>query len=77
MAKTYTNILLIDDEESLVKVFTKYLQKKGRNVLNISQILYEVGFNSKAAFYRAFSRHVGMSPKEFKKQSQAQKLGIT
>lgn len=48
----------------------RYLQKKGRNVLNISQILYEVGFNSKAAFNRAFSKHVGMSPKEFKKQSQ-------
>lgn len=54
----------------------RYLVKKSRRNLNISQILYEVGFNSKATFNRAFSRHVGMSPKEFRKQSQAQKLSI-
>jgi len=54
----------------------RYLVKKSRRNLNISQILYEVGFNSKAAFNRAFSRHVGMSPKEFRKKSQAQELSI-
>jgi AraC-like DNA-binding protein len=52
----------------------RYLGKKSRSNLNISQILYEVGFNSKATFNRAFARHVGMSPKEFRRQSQAQKL---
>ncbi len=54
----------------------RYLVRKSRRNLNISQILYEVGFNSKATFNRAFSRHVGMSPKEFRKQMQAQKLSI-
>jgi len=54
----------------------RYLAKKSHRNLNISQILYEVGFNSKAAFNRAFSKHVGMSPKEFRTQSQAQKLSI-
>lgn len=45
-----------------------YLSRDKQN-LNISRILYEVGFNSKAAFNRAFARHVGMSPRDFKKQS--------
>lgn len=54
----------------------RYLVKESRRHLNISQILYEVGFNSKAAFNRAFSKHVGMSPKEFRKKSQAQELSI-
>jgi AraC-like DNA-binding protein len=48
----------------------EYLLRKSRSSLNISQIIYEVGFNSKAAFNRAFSKHVGMSPREFKRQSQ-------
>jgi AraC-like DNA-binding protein len=51
-----------------IKEAKRYLSKSNQN-LNISRILYEVGFNSKAAFNRAFSRHVGMSPREFKKQS--------
>jgi AraC-like DNA-binding protein len=46
----------------------RYLSKKSRYHFNISQILYEVGFNSKATFNRAFTKHVGMSPKEYKKQ---------
>ena len=54
----------------------RYLVKKSHRNLNITQILYEVGFNSKAAFNRAFSKHVGMSPKEFRRQSQAQELSI-
>jgi len=54
----------------------RYLIKNSHHNLNISQILYEVGFNSKAAFNRAFSKHVGMSPKEFRKKSQAQELSI-
>lgn len=57
-----------------IKEAKRYLVKQSRRNLNISQILYEVGFNSKATFNRAFSRHVGMSPKEFRKKSQAQKL---
>ncbi len=47
----------------------RYLSKRSRNNFNISHILYEVGFNSKATFNRAFTKHVGMSPREFKKQS--------
>lgn len=51
-----------------IKEAKKYLSESNQN-LNISQILYEVGFNSKAAFNRAFAKHVGMSPREFKTQS--------
>ena len=50
----------------------RHLATRSRRNLNISQIIYEVGFNSKAAFNRAFSKQVGMSPKEFKKQTQNQ-----
>lgn len=36
--------------------------------LTIMDILLEAGFNSKSAFHRFFSRLVGMSPSEFRKQ---------
>ncbi|MEM9901312.1 MAG: helix-turn-helix transcriptional regulator [Pseudomonadota bacterium] len=32
----------------------------------ILQIAYDVGFNSRSAFYAAFKRHVGMTPSEFR-----------
>ncbi len=34
----------------------------------ILSIAYEVGFNSKSAFHRAFSRHIGLSPREFRRK---------
>jgi len=37
---------------------------------NISQILFESGFNSTSSFYNAFSRKVGMTPKDFRKKNQ-------
>ena len=50
----------------------KFLSRRSRNNLNITQILFEVGFNSKAAFNRAFIKHVGMSPREFKRQYETE-----
>ena len=34
----------------------------------ILSIAYEVGFNSKSAFHRAFSRHIELSPREFRRK---------
>jgi AraC-like DNA-binding protein len=39
--------------------------------LPINEIYVQAGFNSKSAFHRFFNRLVGMSPSEFRKQSQA------
>lgn len=61
----FINSYRIEDAKS-------YLSKRNRNNLNISQILYEVGFNSKAAFNRAFIKHVGVSPREFKRQYETE-----
>ncbi len=44
-----------------------YLRMSYKKKMTVLQILYEVGFNSKAAFNRAFSKYTGMSPTEFKK----------
>ena len=36
----------------------------------ILEMLFEAGFNSKAAFNRAFKKHAGMNPTEFRKNHQ-------
>lgn len=41
--------------------------------MTILDILLQSGFNSKSAFHRFFSRLVGMSPTEYRKQTQAPK----
>ncbi len=42
--------------------------------LSITTIAYRVGFNSKSAFYRAFSRFTGVSPTEFRGNSYKTKV---
>lgn len=37
--------------------------------LSVNEVMYESGFNSKSPFYTAFSKHTGMSPKQFKEFS--------
>lgn len=38
---------------------------------NISQILYESGFNSVSSFYTAFSKKVGISPKDYRRKFES------
>ena len=47
----------------------QYLSGKGPGSFNLSRILFEVGFNSKASFNRAFSKHAGMTPREFRRRA--------
>jgi AraC-like DNA-binding protein len=46
----------------------RLLSDATKSDLTIMDILLEAGFNSKSAFHRFFSRLVGMSPTEFRKQ---------
>ncbi len=55
----YINCLRIEE--------SKRILSSPNNQLNISQVLYKVGFNSKTAFYVTFKKHLGMTPSEFKK----------
>ncbi len=39
------------------------------NNLNLNEVMYASGFNSRTTFYTAFKKHTGMSPKQFKEMS--------
>jgi AraC-like DNA-binding protein len=47
------------------------LQVKDQKNQNILTIATNTGFNSKSAFYTAFKKHTGMTPGEFRKQTNA------
>lgn len=49
-----------------VRESQQYLKNFTENNMNILQIAYEVGFNSKSAFNRAFKKHTGQVPSEYK-----------
>ena len=56
-----------------IKEFIKYYEK-GDN-LTFLEVAYQVGFNSKSAFNRAFRKETGSSPSEyFKNQPKLQKV---
>ncbi len=41
------------------------LKDAPKNKMTVLEIVYKVGFNTKSAFYEAFKKHTGMTPKEF------------
>lgn len=55
----YINSLRIADAQSL-------LQQQNDD-LHIIDIAYQVGFNNKVSFYKAFKNETGMTPTEFRK----------
>ncbi len=53
-----------------VKESTQYLMKDSPEKMNILEIAYTTGFNSKSSFNNAFKKHMGLTPKEYRyKQS--------
>ena len=40
------------------------------NMYKIEALSLEMGFNNKVTFYKAFKKHVGMTPSQFKKEKQ-------
>lgn len=52
----------------------KLLMEMGKNQdLNINDLMFEVGYNSRSTFNQAFHKETGMSPQEFKKQAMQHK----
>jgi AraC-like DNA-binding protein len=60
----YINSLRIAEAKEL-------LTRTSRQQLNISEVAYEVGFNNKVSFNKAFKSATGLTPSEFRLASQA------
>lgn len=41
--------------------------------LSITEVIYQSGFNNRVSFYKAFKKHTGITPKEFRHQYLAEK----
>lgn len=52
-----------------VDFFRKKMEEGAADKLTLLAIAFDSGFNSKATFNRVFKQKIGMTPKEFKKQS--------
>ncbi|WP_276388948.1 helix-turn-helix domain-containing protein [Eudoraea chungangensis] len=52
--------------EYRIEMAIKILQNPERKSTHVLEIQYEVGFNSKSAFHRAFKKHTGKTPKQFR-----------
>lgn len=51
-----------------IKAAEKYLTDLKYSNINIEEIGFKVGFNSKTTFYKAFKKQIGKTPLQFKKQ---------
>lgn len=55
--------------EHRIQEAQKILADSSQNHLNISEILYQVGFNSKSSFNTAFKKYAKMTPTQYRKNS--------
>ena len=69
--KTLTGQGVHDYIKNIRLVESLKLLKQGR--LTISQIAYEVGFNSISYYSKSFSKEMKMSPKQYQKEIQHDK----
>jgi len=51
-----------------IKESKKLLKESHKNRLTISEILYEVGFNTRSSFYKCFKENTGITPTEYRKK---------
>ena len=55
-----------------IKEAKRLLKNRLNEKSTILEILFEVGFNSKAAFNKAFKKKTGLTPSEYMKRNQVQ-----
>lgn len=55
----------------------KRLQTPGQSEKKISAMAFEVGFNTMAAFYRAFKKFTGQTPTQYKRSIKKKSKVIT
>lgn len=68
LIKTFHGGNFLDFVNSLRIEEAKRLFIEEQDSMSISEVLYQVGFNSKSVFNTAFKKKTGMTPSQFKKQ---------
>ncbi len=56
--------------EYRIEMALQILKDPKRRSSHILEIQYEVGFNSKSAFHRAFKKHTGKTPKQYRAENE-------
>jgi AraC-like DNA-binding protein len=77
-AKTLSQVINESLQQNFFDFINRYRIEEAKRLLKgpkdtkitVSEILYEVGFNSRSSFYALFKKYTGLTPNDYKKKDQ-------